>query len=109
MEAVFLYLLFFFAPGEITVSYVLFWAIVICLIMALIFTRRSLPETKWMWGILFVLELIALVWGNIESKWSNSWESIDANLARIGVLFYTILTVISVVSFWRSLDKIRNL
>lgn len=110
METLLIYLLTFFIPDHVTIWYILFWAIVIGLIAALVVAYKLQMSAKKVWLGLFSLEIGALAWANIASKWHLQWDSLAQNeilIPRIGVCIYTFLTMLSLISFCISIKSIR--
>lgn len=103
------FLLFFLVPDRITPWHILFYAIVIVFVLALIALHKTPTESNWVWVSLFSLEIISLICSNVASTWSIPWESFqqfEMLTARVGVCFYAVITVITALVYIRSYRKI---
>ena len=110
MDKTLFLLLFFLMPDRITIWHILFYAIIIGFVLALIALRKTPSESNWVWMSLFSLEMISLICSNIASTWSISWQSFqqfDMLTARVGVGFYAVITVVSAFIYVYSYRKIH--
>ena len=103
MEALLLYLMFFFIPGRITIPYVLFWVMLFGMVAVLIISKKYPAKGMRSWLYLLAFEFISLIYGNVMSKWGTVIESLslqaDMILSRIAVVLYTLVFIISILCF----------